>query len=241
MKKIRLFLGNPFNDARITNLRLVQFAQDASEALKGEFAELAVLINDRVELVLVTLTRVATGRTKGSSDTDAVDAYIKKAHSMMKKHRAHIAVATGGEDSEGFRAFYPDGLSGYGFGELSREKAPLVYKRVTDSLATYGAGLSADIRTALASIETGWTALRAGQKTTLENLDGNRNERDEARLELEWVLIDALHEVGKKYKKEPKKGEGFFKPRLLLPKGRKKAEADVPAGAVPATTAAANA
>ncbi|GAA4342071.1 hypothetical protein [Flaviaesturariibacter amylovorans] len=194
-------------------------------------------INDHIETVLVTLGKVAFTRTEGGSDTKKVDAYLKSTHAFMKKHAAAIAVGTGGEDSEGYRAFFPKGLSGYL--RLSKTEAPETFKSIKEALAKYGAGIAEPVRRGLADLEPGWFAVRGGQQSTLEGLDATRNERDAARIALEFALIDALHDMAKKYKSDPKKGLSFFQPSLLLARRRKKAEADVPAGAVPAATTAA--
>jgi hypothetical protein len=239
MKKIQFLFGNPFDDKRITTLRLVVFAQNASEALRGEFAELAAQINEHIETVLVSLGKVAFTRTEGGSDTKKVDAYLKSTHAFMKKSAAAIAVGTGGEESEGYRAFFPKGLSGYL--RLTKTEAPEVFKAIKNAVSKYGAGIAEPVRNGLAALEPGWFAVRGGQQSTLEGLDATRNVRDEARLALEYILIDAMLGMAKKYKSDPKKGLGYFQPSLLLAKRRKKDEADVPAHAVPEGTTKATA
>ncbi|RYZ90834.1 MAG: hypothetical protein EOP04_02645 [Proteobacteria bacterium] len=239
MKKIQFLFGNPFDDKRITSLRLVIFAQHASEALKGEYAELAVLLNDRIETVLVSLGKVAFSRTEGGSDTKKVDAYLQSTHNFMKKNAAAISVGTGGEDSEGYRAFFPKGLTGYR--QLTKTEAPELFKAISNAVAKYGARIAEPVRAGLAGLERGWFAVRGGQQSTLEGLDATRNERDEARIALEFILIDALHDMAKKHKADPKKGLSYFQPSLLFAKRRKKDEAKLPEGAMPAAAANAEA
>lgn len=73
-----------------------------------------------------------------------------------------------------------------------------------------------------ASAPNGWPPqCLTGHSRWLRN---GRNWRDAARLELAWALVDALHGVGKQYKKVPAKAKRFFGGGLLLGRGRKKEE-----------------
>jgi hypothetical protein len=222
MRKIQAFLGNPFDDPKITTLRLVRFAQNAAEALRGEFPAAATAIDTQVEAVLQTLGSIAFQKAEGGTGTRKVNDFLAALREFMRTHEDVLSVSTGGRKSAGFRAFLPGGLSE--FAKLTKTGAPETLKRIKEALVQYGALLPQPVRDGLTGFVTDWNTVRTGQQAALEKLDANRNVRDSARMELEWALIDALHDVGKKYKKEVEKGERFFDGGLLVGRSRKREE-----------------
>ncbi|TCJ13580.1 hypothetical protein EPD60_12340 [Flaviaesturariibacter flavus] len=220
MKKIQLFLSNPFDHPRITTLRLVRFAQNAAEALRGEFPALATAIDNRVEAVLQTLGAVAFHKSDGKDRTRAVNDWLRDLRDFMRDNEDALSVALGGRKSAGFTALLPQGVSE--FTNLTKTKAPETLKRIKKAVDIHSRSLPDTLRNGLNNFVTGWDGLRADQQSTLETLDAERNVRDSARLELEWTLIDALHDVAKAYKKEPEKGERFFEESLLRGVTRRK-------------------
>ncbi|RYY87993.1 MAG: hypothetical protein EOO15_10360 [Chitinophagaceae bacterium] len=217
MRKIAAFLGNPFNDPKITTLRLVRFAQNSTEALRPGFPDHDRSIEDATEAVLQTLGAVAFKKSTGTSHTRQVDGLLSRLRDFMRDNEDTLSVATGGRKSEGFRAFLPGGLTE--FTNLTKTKAPETMERLSDALTAHGSRVPDAFRTSLTSLLAEWKTLRRSQQSTLEGLDAERNVRDAARLSLEWALIDALHDVGKAFKKEPEKGEKLFDGGLLV--GRK--------------------
>jgi hypothetical protein len=222
MRKIEMFLSNPFDDAKITSLRLVRFAQNAAEALRSEFPAAATEIDGRVETVLQTLGSVAFQQAERSTGTRRVNDFLDALRAFMRTHEDALSVACGGRASAGFRAFLPKGLSE--FTNLSKTGAPETLKRIKEALAQYGTALPQPVLDGLNAFVTEWNSVRTGQQAALEKLDARRNVRDDARMQLEWALLDALHDVGKKYKKEVEKGERFFDGSLLGGKKRRKEE-----------------
>ncbi|GAB4093535.1 hypothetical protein [Flaviaesturariibacter terrae] len=224
MKKIRLLLGNPFQDPKITTLRLVLFGQNAQQALRDEFVEVAGLIGDRIEKVVITLGAIGKGAAEKIGSTRALTAFKKQLHLYMKQHEDGLSVALEGRNSKGFLSFLPQGITE--LNRMTHTEAPAVLQRIRQSLDDYGPALPDALRSGLEGLYDQWTQLRTSQQYLLETLDAKRNERDADRIALELALLKAIHTVALKYLGDEDQTERFFAEHLLRGKsGKKKEEA----------------
>ncbi|TCZ67055.1 hypothetical protein [Flaviaesturariibacter aridisoli] len=222
MKKIRLLLGNPFSDPRITTLRLVLFAQNAQQALRDEFVEVAALIGDKIEKVVVTLGAIGKGAAEQVGGTLALTAFKKRLHTFMKENEDGLSVALGGRSSRGFLAFLPQGLTE--LYRMTHTEAPAVLQRIGQALDDHAPALPDPLRSGLEGLYDQWTQLRTSQQYLLETLDAKRNERDAERIALEMAVLKAVHLVALKYLGNEEGAERFFAEHLLKGKRRKKKE-----------------
>ncbi|RYY66158.1 MAG: hypothetical protein EOO12_05025 [Chitinophagaceae bacterium] len=227
MKKIRLLLGNPFSDPRITTLRLVLFGQNAQQALRDEFVEVAGLIGDKIEKVVITLGAIGKGSAEKIGSTRALTAFKKQLHLYMKVHEDGLSVALGGRNSRGFLAFLPQGITE--LNRMTHTEAPATLQRIRQALDDHAPSLPDALRSGLEGLYDQWTQLRTSQQYLLETLDARRNERDAERIALELALLKAVHLVALKYLGDEEGAARFFAEHLLKGKGRKKKEEAAPA------------
>ena len=223
MKKIRLLLGNPFQDPKITTLRLVLFAQNAQQALKDEFVEVAALIGERIEKVVITLGAIGKGSAEKIGSTRALTSFKKQIHAFMRDHEDGLSYSLGGRDSKAFLSFLPQGLTE--LRRMTHTEAPAVLQRIGQALDDHGAALPDALRTGLQGLYDQWTQLRTSQQYLIETLDAKRNERDAERIALELAVLKAVHLVALKYLGEEEKAARIFAEHLLRGKRRRKEEA----------------
>ncbi|RYY46937.1 MAG: hypothetical protein EOO06_13425 [Chitinophagaceae bacterium] len=224
MKKVTLLLENPFNDQRVTHLRLVLFAQNAHEALKDRYPDLAVLINGKVERLIGVIGNIGKTSAEGKGSGKALNAYKKKLHAFMKTNVDAFSVALGGRESMAFLSFFPEGLSE--FTRLTHTEAPAVLDRLKKSVADYGNQLPDALRSGLEPLLNEWSTLRSSQQYLLESVDAKRADRINERIELELALLKAVHTVALEHLGEPKQSGKYFNAHMLVGKGRKKKDAE---------------
>ncbi|RYY83624.1 MAG: hypothetical protein EOO15_21015 [Chitinophagaceae bacterium] len=220
MKKVRLLLQNPFQDPKITTLRLVLFGQNAQQALKDGYVEIAGIIGDRIERVVVTLGTLNKGAAEQVGSTRALTAFKRKLHTFMKNHQDGLSVALGGRDTKAYLAFLPEGITE--FNRMNHTGAPVTLQRIGQALAEHGAALPDALRTGLQGLYQQWTELRTSQQYLMETLDARRSTRDTERIALEEALLKAVHLVALDHLGKPEAAEHFFNFGLLVGKKAKK-------------------
>ncbi|RYY39050.1 MAG: hypothetical protein EOO08_12310 [Chitinophagaceae bacterium] len=224
MKKVTQLLENPFNDSRITNLRLLLFAQNAHESLKDRHPDLAVLVDGHTKRFVSSLGGIDKARAEGKSSGKALNAYKARLHAFMKLHTDAFSVALGGRESMAFLSFFPEGLSG--FTRLTHTEAPAALDRLQKAQADYGRQLPDALRNGLEPLLAEWQTLRSSQQYLLESVDAKRVDRSAERLELELALLKAVHTVALDHLGAPEKSRKYFEVGMLVGRKARKKEAD---------------
>gem|GEM_PF-5065932 len=215
-----MLLDNPFNDERVSNLRLLQFAQNAREALRDSYPDLSTLVGSKAERFVGSLGGIEKARAEGKSSSKALHDYKARLHAFLKQHNDAFSVALGGRESMAFLSFFPEGLRAYA--RLTHTEAPAVLDRLQKSFAEYGGQLPEAIRNSLQPLLAEWTQLRSSQQYLLETIDSKRVDRSTERVELELALLKAVHTVALDHLGDAEKARAYFKVGMLEGRRRKK-------------------
>lgn len=108
-----------------------------------------------------------------TGQTDALDALVEKMGRELGKRYEGAIRGAFGQDSDAYRAFFPNGLTEYG--AATRETSPVLLDRLSKAATTHAADLAPAVVTALKGYQTGWEKIRKDQ---LEGI-GETGEADE--------------------------------------------------------------
>ncbi len=105
--------------------------------------------------------------------TDAVDTLTEKMDEELSDRFEGAIRGAFGKDSDGYRAFFPNGLTEYD--DPTREAMPGLVQRLSDAATTHAAALAPAVVAALKGYKTAWDALR---DTQLKGIGETNTEED---------------------------------------------------------------
>ena len=105
--------------------------------------------------------------------TDEVEELMEKMGAELGDRYEGAIRGAFGKKSEGYNAFFPNGLDEYG--QATRERMPGLVQRLSDAAQTYKTDLAPAVVTALQGYKTTWDALR---ETQLEGIGETGSEDD---------------------------------------------------------------
>ena len=214
MKKIYRVAENPFRDIEISTPHLCDLASDAVPKLEPDFPAEAAAIKAAEKSLVKRRSSVQQLHSGRSTDTSVLDAFLTHVATTMRESQARIAVDLG-EDSKEFAILYPNGRRTYS--QLTKTNAPAQLLTVKETIQGTGDRLHEPTRRLLLGFHDEWERLRSAQKKTGGDLEAERDERDEDRIELEDALYEALLQVARKNKRDPKAVRRYFDHTLLDP------------------------
>jgi len=219
MKTNAKIYGNLFTGRQVTPARLRNFAQEVLTRLKtmentplynSYFSQLTSA-TEQLGTVLTEIDSTINHRKNKTADRKL---FIKQFKVTMREKQGVIADVLGGFTSEGFAAFYPNGLTEYGSATIA--KMPLLVERVNKEAVAYADKLGNDLATLLQSFKPGWheafDSIGALNKTIMDK----RAARKLAKTALENNLTDFIRVVGQSAGGE-EEYKSFFNFNLLYP------------------------
>lgn len=223
--------GNPFDDKNITPNYLGRFADDVTAKLiknntNGDYDGLITPIQTAMIPLRSELSQVDTTLNVQVGKTATVDSFIIDFKKYMSTNYVFIAAALGGEKSEAFGEFYPNGKSEYS--NVTKTKLPTIMDRLNTVGETYKNQLGATISTQLKAFQTQWKPLRQEQLEGKSAVKTNRADRSVARKGVEIELIKIIHFIGNKFPGDEKQCMVFFDFNLLFGVKRGKKDATTP-------------
>lgn len=219
MKKNGKMYGNLFVSKRITPERLCNFAQEVLTRLEtmentplyNEYYNQVAPVKQQLSKTVTDLDSTINHRSKRLRDRNA---FVTNFKVTMRKKEEQIADLLGGNDKEGFAAFYPNGTNEYSKANL--EEIPLLVDRVKNEAATYADKLGDSLATLLQSFKPGWDEAFNTIGTHNKTIEDSRAARDLQKDALENILSDFIRAVGKSAGGE-KQFKAFFNFSLLYP------------------------
>jgi hypothetical protein len=213
------FFNNQFEDPRITNLRLTNFAEDSltrftTLAIEGQFALTITAITAAVENLREDLGEVDSSLNDQKIKTFKVTNFLTSFKQTMRAVEGMIILRSGGQNSDLYKALYPKGITEYS--KANKTKMPVLMLRMNDVATNYETALGTEIAERLGSLKTGWQSLRSTQTQQKTEVEDNRTSRTIARKTLEMTMTNALHTVALAFPGQPDKCNNFFNFRLLL-------------------------
>ena len=211
--------GNFFDNERITDLRLLNFGDDAQGRLAadngdGRFNGVIANITNAGNVLRseVSDVDVALSLQKGATlTTDKVLAGFKF---TMSNSEGAIAYALGGRDTTAYLQFYPRGISEYT--QATKTVMPLLTERVFTAANANKASLPPALVDELTIYKNGWANARGDQELKKGSLSDNRGERNSNRITYEQALLQAIHQVAGLYPGDVNRGRQYFNFSMLF-------------------------
>ena len=219
MKKNGKMYGNLFESKKITPARLCNFAQEVLTRLEtmentplyNEYYNQVSSATQQLDKTVTDIDSTLNHRSKRIEDRNA---FVTKFKVTMRKKEEQIADLLGGDDKEGFAAFYPNGTNEYSKANL--EQMPLLVNRIKNEAATYADKLGDGLVTLLQSFKPGWDEAFNTIGTYNKTIEDSRAARDLQKDALENILSDFMRAVGKSAG-GAKQFKSFFNFSLLYP------------------------
>lgn len=222
-RKNRLFT-NLFNSKEITPARLLAFARFVIAALTtldaSAFAALIEALREAAGKLSGELSEVKTNLQEQKENTLDINAFVANLHAYMRDHSLAIASAFGGYATAGYRAFYPNGITGYS--EATLTDMETITKGLTTALQKWGKQLPAEIANALAAFEPDFMKARNSQQAQKTAVGNDRTGRNDAGTALQLVLTTAVHTVAAAYPGNEAVGNKTFPMEMLYAKTRRR-------------------
>jgi len=219
MKTTAKVYGNLFAGRKVTSARLCNFAQEVLTRLKS--TEVTPLYNDfynqlipAVEQLGDTLADIDSTINHRKNKIAERNLFIKQFRVTMSEKQGVIADLLGGFKSEGFMAFYSNGLTEYGSATLG--EMPLLVKRVNKEAGAYAGKLGNNLATLLQSFEPRWNDMFNTIGTLNKTLMDKRAARKVTKDALENILSGLIRAVGQSAGGE-EEYKAFFNFNLLYP------------------------
>lgn len=211
--------GNLFDNERITNLRLLNFGDDAQGRLAadngdGRFNGVIANITNAGNVLRseVSDVDVALSLQKGATlTTDKVLAGFKF---TMSNSEGAIAYALGGRDTTAYLQFYPRGINEYT--QATKTLMPLLSERVFTAANANKTSLPPALVDELTVYRNGWANARGDQELKKGSLSDNRGERNNNRITYEQALLQAIHQVAGIYPGDVNRGRQYFNFSMLF-------------------------
>ncbi len=195
MENSTTFFNNKFDESRITNLRILNFANNTLRkmALRNSGGQFTLVINALTPAIAALQDEVnavdsSLNRQKGSTQTTTgVLDDFKKA---MSDEEPFIARAVGGKGSEAYLEFYPNKVSEYS--QVTKEQMTTLTTRVMNAAKTYETPLGTVLFDKLISFKPDWTLADTVHETQINEVDASRDVRSTKRTTVELLLMQAL-------------------------------------------------
>jgi hypothetical protein len=222
--------GNPFEDPKMINNNLGRFADDVIAKLiqnntGGAFDGLINPLKNAMTPFRVELKEVDTTINIQVGKTATVDSFLIDFKTYMKDNYVYIAAALGGEKSEAFGEFYPDGKTEYS--KITKTKVPTIIDRLKAVGEKYHVKLGDTISNQLQGFQEQWKDLREQQLEGKSAVKTNRSDRSVARNAVEIELIKIIHFIGNKFPGDVEKCMVFFDFKLLYAKHKTSKKAPI--------------
>jgi hypothetical protein len=219
--------GNPFDDKNIISNNLGRFSDDVIAKLiqnntGSTFDGLINPLKNAMTPFRIELKEVDTTFNIQVGKTSTVDGFMDDFKTYMKNNYVYIAAALGGENSEAFGEFYPNGKSEYS--NITKTKAPTIIDRLNMVGLKYKVQLGNAISNQLQEFQTQWKTLREQQLEGKSAVKTNRADRSVVRKAVEVELIRTIHFIGNKFPGDVEKCMVFFDFKLLYAKHKTKAQ-----------------
>ena len=217
--------SNPFDDAAIISNNFGRFADDTLAKLKQNntnnvYDAIIDSLDDKMKPFRLELSQIDTGINILIGKTATLDGFMNDFKVYMKNNYVNIAVALGGEKTEAFREFYPNGKTEYY--NITKTKTPTLLDRLKKVGAKYSTELGNGISTKLQGFESQWHDLRKQQLEVKSAIKASRAERSFARREVALELVKIIHFIGNKFPADVEKCRVYFDFGLLYAKHKNK-------------------
>jgi hypothetical protein len=217
--------GNPFDDKNIIPDNFGRFADDTVAKLKqnnsdGAYTPYVDAIELKMQPFRLELSAVDTTFNIQIGKTSTVDEFIVVFKTYMKTSYVFIGSALGGEETEAFGEFYPNGKTEYS--KMTKTKAPTIMARLKTVGEKYKVKLGTTISTELQAFQEKYETLREDQLQGKAAVKTNRADRSVARKAVEIELIKTIHHIGEKFPGDVAQCMVFFDFNLLYAKSRGK-------------------
>ena len=221
--------GNYFDDARIIPINLGRFADDVVAKFQenntnGIYDPIIKAIKIAMEPFRGEISQVDTTLNIQVGKTSTVNEFLADFKGYMKTNYVFIAAALGGEKTEAFGEFYPNGKSEYT--NITKTKTPTIMARLKTVGEKYKVQLGDAISTKLQEFQSVWNNIREQQLEGKAAVKTNRADRSVARKAVEIELIKAIHYIGNKFPAEVEQCMVYFDFKLLYAKHRTKKNND---------------
>ncbi len=208
----KLFI-NFFDDEDITSPRLSTFAANAVSRFRtndsaNRFPTLIAQLNTAQIALATELSDVSGAVALRKGKTLVVDGVKANFIKRMSTLEGVIANAFGGRETEGFLAFYPAGVDEYS--RVTKTNMPTLTKRVLDMAMANATTLGTALTTELKSFENAWKTARNAQQDKKGTVSANRTQRTAARVAVELVLLDMIHQVASAFKGDVAQCGAYF-------------------------------
>jgi len=202
MITVEKFFANLFNHPNISRKHLLGFAIDFLARLTkaNTSHQYDVMIAYLTPLVTAFETEVGNediALNLRKSQTNTVDQSSYNFANTMSNLEGVIAYALGGKSSEGFKEFYPHGLTEYN--QPGRQDMPILINRINTITAKYDTQLGSTVVTDLLAIGTGFNAARTAQVSTNAGLAQSKTAISSNGLALQLGMTKGLHEIAAMY------------------------------------------
>lgn len=224
--------GNFFSEKSISNPRLANFANDALNRLiatntDGNNTSLINLLNPALNRLQAELGDVDVAKGVQKGKTLSLNRFINDFKEAMGRFEGVIAYAFGGTETPGYLEFYPNGKSEYSL--ATKGQMQVLVSRLRQAATKHAAKLDPVIAGQLTEFEGTWKRLRDEQVQQKGNVSDNRTSRQEARTNLELVLLTLVHTVALRHPGNTEACTSYFDFSLLNGQGQKqKASGQVP-------------
>ena len=215
----KMLFGNIFDDVKITPNYLARFTDDVIAKLiqfntHGDLEELVLPLQETIIPLRAELGQIDSSFNSQMGKTSTVDAFITAFKGYMKENYVFIAVALGGDKTPEFMEFYPRGKSEYS--NITKTQMETVMDRLKIGAETYETQLGPAISSQLQNFQNNWAVLRGVQLQQKAAVKINRNERSDARRNVEMNLLRTMHAIALKFPGDVVKCKMFFDFHLLF-------------------------
>jgi hypothetical protein len=136
----------------------------------------------------------------------------------MSTEEPFIARALEGNNTPAYLQFYPQGVKEYSL--ASKTAMGVLVNRVKVAAIEYADALGTTLSNQLQAFEASWLSSRNTQQQQMGNVENNRSNRTEARMEVELALVSTVHTIASKFPGEVEQCSAFFDFSLLYSQAR---------------------
>ncbi len=179
----------------------------------GEFDDIITELTTAMDNLGIDLgdidQRLNIQKNKTLNNDQVVDMF----RTTMSDKEGVIADKLGGFNTDGFREFYPNGLTEYS--NVTKTEMPILTKRVKDVATTYSTALGTTLRNLLQSFEQAWIDSRNLQQTQKGLVKTSRREKRADILAVSKTLKKTIGVLWVKYDGDDEQATTYFDFNLL--------------------------
>jgi hypothetical protein len=209
---------NFFDDKNIATPRLLNFGSDTLNRLIAQnnpaYDALIKLLTPLVTAMQTQISEVDTALGLQKGTTLTVNQLIELFSTTMKQQEGVIANAVGGFGTPAYIEFYPHGFSEYT--NATKTQMATLTDRVNTASTAHAAELGAPLTAKLQAFKTAWDNSRTAQVQQIGSVGGNRNQRNDARTQLETGMLTAVHTIAALYPGDVQQCSALFNFALLF-------------------------